>query len=75
MSQLRKRRLGKTNLYVTELSLGGLFVCDQYGKNRKESVALIHLALEKGINYLDTAPYYGNSQEVFGEALKPGFPI
>jgi aryl-alcohol dehydrogenase-like predicted oxidoreductase len=70
VSQLRKRRLGKTNLQVTELSLGGLFVADKYTENRNEAVALIHLALEKGINYFDTAPLYGNSQEVFGQALK-----
>jgi len=36
----------------------------------KEGIRLIHKALDAGINCLDTAPSYGNSEIVIGEALK-----
>lgn len=37
-----------------------------------EAIATIHKALKVGINYIDTAPYYGQgrSEEVLGKALK-----
>jgi aryl-alcohol dehydrogenase-like predicted oxidoreductase len=41
-------------------------------EGRKMAVATIHRALERGINYLDTAPGYGegNSESIFGQALR-----
>jgi aryl-alcohol dehydrogenase-like predicted oxidoreductase len=66
---LKKRRLGKTGLEVTELGLGGLFVSSWGGQFEQTSEA-IHRALDLGINYIDTAPGYGNSEEVIGRALE-----
>ena len=41
--------------------------------NYNEAVETIQEAIKAGINYLDTAPYYGGSEEIIGEALK-GIP-
>jgi aryl-alcohol dehydrogenase-like predicted oxidoreductase len=74
-------RFGKTNLMVSRLGLGG-FPFGGLNKARgwdpftKEgriiAVTTIHAALDAGINYIDTAPGYGegNSEIIIGEALK-----
>ncbi|MCL4507443.1 MAG: aldo/keto reductase [Chloroflexi bacterium] len=65
---MKTRLLGKTGLQVSELALGGLFV-SSYGGDYDQARAAIHRALELGVNYIDTAPGYGNSEEVLGKAL------
>lgn len=62
------RTLGKTGLRVSELGLGGLFV-SKYGSTREEARRACHRALELGVNYVDTAPGYLDSEEVLGYAL------
>jgi len=66
---MKKRTLGCTGLKVTELSLGGLFV-SKIGGQLEESVRAIHRAIDLGVNYIDTAPSYADSETVVGEALK-----
>ena len=66
---MRKRTLGRTGLQVSELSLGGLFV-SSFGGDYEQAREAIHRALELGVNYIDTAPGYGNSEEVIGRALE-----
>jgi len=68
-SVIRKRPLGRTGLEVTEVSVGGFFFNEAAGTKREDAVRIIHRALELGVNYFDTAPYYGNSQEDVGQAL------
>ncbi len=65
---LKKRRLGRTELEVSELSLGGLFI-SSYGANRDTADRIIRRAWELGINYIDTAPGYLDSESVLGETL------
>ena len=76
---MRYRSLGDTGLKISEISLGtaeiGLdygFKGDaHYGKpDVKESIQLLHTALDHGINLIDTARVYGNSEEVIGQALE-----
>src|SRR5512133_2049031 len=66
---MKTRSLGRTGLQVTELALGGLFV-SSYGGEYTQAKAAIECALELGVNYIDTAPGYGNSEEVLGKALE-----
>jgi aryl-alcohol dehydrogenase-like predicted oxidoreductase len=66
---MKTRPLGKTGIQVTELALGGLFV-SSYGAAYEQAKEAIHRALELGVNYVDTAPGYGNSEEVLGRALE-----
>jgi aryl-alcohol dehydrogenase-like predicted oxidoreductase len=66
---MKARPLGKTGLEVSELALGGLFVSD-VGGAKEQGIATIHRALELGVNYIDTAPAYHDSENVIGEALR-----
>jgi len=76
---LPKTRLGRTNLEVTRLGLGGY----PFGgvnrargwdpftpEGRATAIRTIHAALDAGINCIDTAPSYGkgNSESIIGEA-------
>jgi aryl-alcohol dehydrogenase-like predicted oxidoreductase len=66
---MRYRTLGKTGLKVSELGMGGLFV-SSYGAERSEACRAVRRALELGVNYVDTAPGYRDSEEVLGLALE-----
>ena len=65
---LEKRKLGKTGLNITILGLG----CAQIGSIRsfKQAVKIVETAIDLGINYIDTASTYGNSEEKVGEVMK-----
>ena len=69
MNKIRKRDLGKTGESIAEVSFGSVFISDQLGVSRDDGLRVVHRALELGVNYIDTAPFYNNSQEILGEAL------
>jgi aryl-alcohol dehydrogenase-like predicted oxidoreductase len=62
------RPLGKTGHNVKLLSLGGEGALRTHGR-MSEAVAVIHRALELGVNYCDTAPAYSSSMDYYGAAL------
>ncbi len=64
------RTLGRTGLEVSLLAMGGLFVSKAGGDDRPRAYDAIHRALELGVNYVDTAPSYLDSEEVLGEGLE-----
>jgi len=64
------RTLGRTGLNVSLLSMGGLFVSKAGGEDRQRAYDAIHRALALGVNYVDTAPSYLDSEEVLGEGLE-----
>jgi hypothetical protein len=65
------RPLGRTGHQVTLFSLGGqALIENESRRTRDQAVALIHRALDLGVNYCDTAPLYGPSQDYFGEVMK-----
>jgi aryl-alcohol dehydrogenase-like predicted oxidoreductase len=66
---MKRRKLGKTGLQVSELSLGGFFT-SSFGGDFEQSKKAVLGALRLGINYIDTAPNYANSEQVIGKALK-----
>ncbi|MEH7111788.1 aldo/keto reductase [Neobacillus niacini] len=65
---MKKRKLGNSELWVTELGLG----CMSIGTEEKAARAIIETALDEGINYFDTADLYdfGKNEKVVGAALK-----
>lgn len=67
---MEKRILGRTGLEVSILGLGGLFVSRVGGQDRNEAIRAVRRALELGVNYVDTAPSYADSEEVLGLALE-----
>ena len=72
LPRLSKKRLGRTNLEVTSLSLGGAgFGRDEITDG--QAIEAVHRAIELGINYLDTSPLYGESERRVGLALNGGW--
>ncbi|MDR7236993.1 aldo/keto reductase [Neobacillus drentensis] len=65
---MKKRKLGNSDLYVTELGLG----CMSIGTEEKTARKIIEASLEEGINYFDTADLYdfGENENIVGSALK-----
>ena len=65
---MKFRVLGKTGLEVSELAMGGLFVASFAGDFERAKAA-VYRALDLGVNYIDTAPGYADSEEVLGKIL------
>ena len=67
---MEHRNLGRTGVPVSSLCLG----CMNFGfpTPEDESIAIIDAALDRGVNFLDTANVYnrGRSEEIVGKALK-----
>jgi aryl-alcohol dehydrogenase-like predicted oxidoreductase len=72
---MQKRKLGKSNLEVSALGLGCMGLSFGYGPavDKKEGIALIRAAVERGVTFFDTAEVYGpfTNEELVGEALVP----
>ena len=72
---MQKRKLGKSNLEVSALGLGCMGLSFGYGPavEKKDGIALIRAAVERGVTFFDTAEVYGpfTNEELVGEALEP----
>ncbi|MDD4109107.1 MAG: aldo/keto reductase, partial [Prolixibacteraceae bacterium] len=64
---MKKRPLGNTGLFVSEIAFGGVEIGMPYGIGIKdatymlsesEAINLLHTALDSGINFFDTARMY-----------------
>jgi aryl-alcohol dehydrogenase-like predicted oxidoreductase len=66
---MQYRTLGRTGIKVTPYALGAMMLGSFGNPDRQEGVRIIHRALDAGINFIDTADRYGDSEEVVGEAL------
>ena len=72
---MQKRTLGRSNLEVSALGLGCMSMSFGYGPagDRNEMIKVLHLAVERGITFFDTAEAYGPyaNEELLGEGLAP----
>ena len=67
---MKYRRLGRTELQVSAVSLGGAYLMGSDPERARENArTVVRRAFELGINYIDTAPLYGSSEELLGDAL------
>src|SRR5450755_789077 len=72
---MEKRKLGKSDLEVSALGLGCMGLSFGLGPavEKKDGIALIRAAVERGVTFFDTAEVYGPyaNEELVGEALEP----
>jgi aryl-alcohol dehydrogenase-like predicted oxidoreductase len=71
---MQHRSLGPTGMMVSELCLGTMMFGAWGEPDHDKSIAVIHAALDGGINFIDTADIYaqGESEEIVGKALAGG---
>ena len=76
---MKRRRLGRTDLDVSEISLGTVELGLPYGipeagrlvqPDEAAAARLLNKALDLGINFIDTARLYGTAEEIIGRALR-----
>src|ERR1700742_2427917 len=65
---IARRALGKTGEHLSIIGFGGIVVMNEETGAAKNIVAE---AVDRGVNYFDVAPSYGNAQERLGPALAP----
>jgi aryl-alcohol dehydrogenase-like predicted oxidoreductase len=72
---VQKRKLGTSNLEVSAIGLGCMGMSFGYGPpmDKREAIARIRSAVERGVTFFDTAEVYGpfTNEELVGEALDP----
>src|SRR5438067_1670449 len=72
---MQKRKLGNSNLEVSAVGLGCMGMSFSYGPaaDKKEMIALLRSAVERGVTFFDTAEVYGpfTNEELVGDALAP----
>ena len=64
---MERVRFGKTGLMVSKLAIGGIPVMRI---SKTEAAKLFRDAIALGINFIDTAHGYADSEEKVGEAIK-----
>ena len=71
---MQLRTLGHTGVKVSPLCLGAMMFGAWGETDHDKSIAIIHRALDAGINFIDTADVYsrGESEEIVGKALAGG---
>lgn len=70
---MKYREFGKSDLEVSEIGFGAWAIGGSWGKQSdKDSLEALETALDKGVNFIDTAAGYGNgkSEQIIGEFLK-----
>ena len=70
---MQMRALGKSGLSVSAIGLGCMGLSGVYGKaDDAESIALIHHALDRGVDHLDSSDVYGwgQNEELIGKAIR-----
>jgi predicted aldo/keto reductase-like oxidoreductase len=60
---------GSTDLKVSRFGLG----CMRFPQSRDDAIEMVRYAIDHGVNYLDTAHVYQDSEDILGEALKNGY--
>ena len=60
---------GKTGLEVSRFGLG----CMRFPKDEQDAITMVRYAIDYGVNYLDSAYMYKNSELITGKALKDGY--
>ena len=74
---MKYTQLGKTDLRVSRVSYGGIVSAGTYDgvtypdEGQEASDRYVAWAIDRGVNYFDVAPSYGNAQKQLGISLRP----
>src|SRR5580698_3527851 len=72
---MQKRKLGKSDLEVSAIGFGCMGLNFSYGQalEKRDAIAVLRAAVERGVTFFDTAEVYGplTNEELVGEALEP----
>ena len=74
---MKYRQLGKTGISISAVSYGGIVSAGFYGgtdyplEGQEASDRYVSWAIDRGVNYFDVAPSYGNAQKQLGNSLIP----
>jgi aryl-alcohol dehydrogenase-like predicted oxidoreductase len=75
LTPMQKRSLGQSGLEISAIGLGCMGLSHAFGRpvEKKEGIALIRAAVDRGVTLFDTAEMYGpyTNEELVGEALAP----
>ncbi|MST00404.1 MAG: aldo/keto reductase, partial [Pedosphaera sp.] len=59
---MQYRTLGQTGLQLSALSYGAASLGNEYGNlDEAQGIRSLHVALDGGVNFIDTSPYYGRT--------------
>ena len=71
---MKHRKLGKTGIEISEVSLGTWQVGGRWGDpfNEESAIAILNKAMDEGINFIDTADVYGDglSEKMVGQVVR-----
>ncbi|BCJ68670.1 aldo/keto reductase [Polymorphospora rubra] len=69
---MQYRPLGRTGLRVSEIGYGAWGIGGLYwvGAQEQESLRALHTAIEQGVNFIDTARGYGESERLVGQVVR-----
>lgn len=66
-ARLPRRPFGKGDVDLSIIGFGGVLVC---GLEQAHAARLVAESIERGVNYFDVAPSYGDAEQVLGPALR-----
>ena len=70
---MKYRELGRTGLKLSVVSYGAASIGNEYGNlDEAQGIRSLHVALDGGVNFIDTSPYYGRtlSEKMLGKAFR-----
>ncbi len=67
-ARIPMREYGKTGVKLSVIGFPGFAL---RGMERQRVARMVGQAVERGVNYFDVAPEYGNAEELLGPALEP----
>jgi len=67
---MQYRTLGGTGIKVTPYALGAMMIATRQGNDADDSIRIIQKAVDSGINLVDTADAYADSEDIVGRALQ-----
>ena len=65
---MERRSYGKHDVQLSVVGFGGILVTNE---TSAEAARRVEIAIERGVNYFDVAPSYGNAEDMLGPALEP----